>query len=285
MKIAIASDLHLEFADIDLVNPEGAEVLILAGDILIAQDLYDHSRESVGLAARIESMGMRQGHAHRYRGFIDRVAAAYTHVVAVAGNHEFYHGRWVQSLDVLRAEYQHHPNIHFLEGSEFRLPGITFVGGTLWTSMHNGDPITLWTVGQRLNDFRVIRHDGQGFTRLRPAHAELRHRQTLAKFDQLIAEARDRGDRVVVISHHAPSELSVNPEYKNDHHLNGGYYTDLSEFILARPEIQLWVHGHMHHPVDYPLGTTRVLTHPRGYVGHDRGSQDDDPFTVRTVEI
>mgnify|MGYP003348983055 FL=1 len=42
LKIALASDLHIEFGDIDLKNTEGAEVLILSGDIMIAQDLHDH---------------------------------------------------------------------------------------------------------------------------------------------------------------------------------------------------------------------------------------------------
>ena len=42
MKIAVCSDLHLEFQDINLKNEEGAEVLILGGDIMTAQDLHDH---------------------------------------------------------------------------------------------------------------------------------------------------------------------------------------------------------------------------------------------------
>ena len=40
MKIALCSDLHLEFEDIDLKNTEGAEVLVLSGDIMIAEDLH-----------------------------------------------------------------------------------------------------------------------------------------------------------------------------------------------------------------------------------------------------
>ena len=40
MKIALCSDLHLEFQDIDLKNTEDAEVLILSGDIMIAEDLH-----------------------------------------------------------------------------------------------------------------------------------------------------------------------------------------------------------------------------------------------------
>ena len=39
MKIAICSDVHLEFGDINLQNTEDAQVLILSGDIMVAKDL------------------------------------------------------------------------------------------------------------------------------------------------------------------------------------------------------------------------------------------------------
>ncbi len=40
MKIAVCSDLHLEFGDLDLHNDEGADVLILGGDILGSRGRY-----------------------------------------------------------------------------------------------------------------------------------------------------------------------------------------------------------------------------------------------------
>lgn len=36
MKIALASDIHLEFGPISLVNKDSADVLILSGDICVA---------------------------------------------------------------------------------------------------------------------------------------------------------------------------------------------------------------------------------------------------------
>ena len=41
MKIQIVSDLHLEFSDINIKNGPDADVLILSGDIFVAEDLYD----------------------------------------------------------------------------------------------------------------------------------------------------------------------------------------------------------------------------------------------------
>ena len=39
MKIAITSDIHLEFGDWYPVNPENADVLILSGDIMTANEV------------------------------------------------------------------------------------------------------------------------------------------------------------------------------------------------------------------------------------------------------
>ena len=47
MKIALCSDLHLEFAPISLENTENAYVLILSGDICVANDLLEIGRAHV----------------------------------------------------------------------------------------------------------------------------------------------------------------------------------------------------------------------------------------------
>jgi predicted phosphodiesterase len=53
MKIALASDLHLEFQDINLKNTEGAEVLILSGDIMVAEDLHNHPEMDYGMYSNV----------------------------------------------------------------------------------------------------------------------------------------------------------------------------------------------------------------------------------------
>jgi Icc-related predicted phosphoesterase len=72
----------------------------------------------------------------------------------------------------------------------------------------------------------------------------------------------------IVVTHMAPSFLSVHEKYKNDMNINGSYASDLSELILdTKPE--LWFHGHMHDSFDYTIGNTRILCNPRGYVGEE----------------
>lgn len=115
MRIAICSDLHLEFEDIDLKNTEGAEVLILSGDIMLAEDLHNYTPPVASPYESYNELGSRQKAAQRFHNFLSRVSSEFPHVVYVAGNHEFYHGRWKASLDHLRETCAKYPNVYFLE--------------------------------------------------------------------------------------------------------------------------------------------------------------------------
>ncbi len=280
MKIALCSDLHLEFEDIDLKNTEGAEVLILSGDIMIAEDLHNHPEEKVRIAAMIDSLGRRQEIAQRFRDFLKRCSKEFPHVVYVAGNHEFYHGRWKESLTHLREECDKFPNVYFLERDIKVINEVSFIGATLWTDMNKGDPLTLHAISDMMNDFRIIRNDEHGYTKLRPAHAMYRHQQTLAYLKAVLPDMKDK--KVVFVGHHGPSAMSTHPKYAGDYLMNGGYRSELSEMILDNPQIKLWTHGHMHDPFDYMIGTTRVVCNPRGYSGHDPQA---DVFELKFLDI
>jgi hypothetical protein len=67
--------------------------------------------------------------------------------------------------------------------------------------------------------------------------------------------------------------------------MNGGYSSSLDEFIVDHPQIKLWTHGHTHELFDYMVGETRVVCNPRGYVGHERGSEALDPYRAKIIEI
>lgn len=268
MKIAIASDLHLEFGDLDFHNDENADVLILSGDILIAQELHDHPPLTTAIQDQImDKAGTRRKLANRYRGFLQRCSERFPHVVYVAGNHEFYHGKWVQNIQDLRDECARYSNIHFLERDTVTINDLLFVGGTLWTNMNKEDPLTLHSVRDMMSDFHVIRNDSKGHRTLSCMDTAVRHRTTLDYFRTILENNKEK--KVVVVGHHAPSSLSVHQKYADDTLMNGAYYSDLSEFILDHPQICLWTHGHTHEQFDYMLGDTRVVCNPRGYIGHE----------------
>jgi Icc-related predicted phosphoesterase len=283
MKIAVCSDLHLEFKDIELFNTEGAEVLILSGDIMIADSLHNHAPPTVTSPYEpYKQLGHNALMAQRYRDFLKRVSFEFPHVVYVAGNHEFYHGKWKGSIDDLRYEAARFDNVYYLERDIKEINGYTFVGATLWTDCNKGDPLTLHALADMMNDFRIIRNDEHGYTKLRPAHAMYRHQQTVNYFKTVIGDRKD--ENIVVVGHHAPSLESIHERYRDPSQslMNGGYASDLSEFILDHPQIKLWTHGHMHDPFDYNIGTTRIVCNPRGYGGHDPQA---DVFELKFLDI
>lgn len=277
MKIAVCSDLHLEFGTIELKNTEGADVLILSGDIMIAEDLDRHPGDR-GPYAPVESH--RYINSSIYRDFLDNVNYEFPRVIYIAGNHEFYGGKWVKSLEVLHKTMENYPNVFFLERETLKVDDVTFIGSTLWTDMNKYDPLTLHATRDMMNDYRVITNDEKGYTKLRPSHTAERHRQSLNYIRQIVAEKHD--EKFVVVGHHAPSKLSTHPNYANDQIMNGAYSSDLSEFIMDHPQIKLWTHGHTHHTFDYMLGETRIVCNPRGYKNYEQSAQD---FVLKFVDV
>jgi predicted phosphodiesterase len=271
MKIKLVSDLHLEFADIFVKNDKDYDVLILSGDIMVAQDLYDHPEPANGTdqlaIANSQGMGRRQEAAQRFRDFLKRCSFQFPHVIYVAGNHEFYHGKWNKTLTILSEECQKFPNVYFLEQGYKKIDDVIFVGGTLWTNMNQADPLTLHGVRDMMNDFRIIRKELEGYTSLKPHDTVYRHRDTLRYIESIVD--RKEVDKYVVVGHHSPSFQSVHESYRDDRLMNGAYHSDLSNFILDRPQIKLWTHGHTHYPFDYVIGETRVVCNPRGYEGYE----------------
>ena len=216
----------------------------------------------------------------RFRDFLKRVSFEFPHVVYVAGNHEFYNGRWKESLTHLREECGKLPNVYFLERDIKVISKVSFIGATLWTDCNKGDPLTLHSLSDMMNDYRIIRNDEHGYTKLRPAHSMHRHQQTLSYLKAVLPDMKDK--KVVFVGHHAPTTNSIHEKYRRDFLMNGGYASDLSEFILDNPQIALWTHGHMHDPSDYMVGNTRVVCNPRGYAGHDPQA---DMFELKILDI
>ncbi len=269
LRIKLVSDLHLEFSDIDIKNDNNYDVLVLSGDILVAEYMHDHPEPNTGPWSddELSQLGHRQVSAQRFRMFLKRCSEQFPYVVYVAGNHEFYNGKWYDSLQYLQEECDKYSNIHFLERNWVDIEGVVFVGGTLWTDMNKGDPHTLHVIRDKMNDFTCIRNDLKGYTSLKPSDTVARHRLTLKHIREVITNLRTAaaGTRVVVVGHHTPSFKSCDPDYRVDTLMNGAYHSDLSEFILDHPEIVLWTCGHTHHAHQYHIGDTLIACNPRGY--------------------
>jgi len=268
MKIHLISDIHLEFGDLTL---PGGEVLILAGDACESRTLNNYKYDPHGILTK-NSRGERLDRAAR---FFWEECAKYQHVIYVMGNHEHYHGKTWKTWNEINQEIPN--NVHLLEQEKFQLDGVVFLGSTLWTDLNRGDPLCAHTLSSMMNDYRLITHSSNGtYGRLRPRDTADIHQQTLDWMQKELAS--HSSDKVVVVTHHAPSYQSISEKYRDDKHMNGGYASDLSEFILDHPQIKIWCHGHTHTRFDYQVGDVRVLCNPRGYQGYEEIAEDFTPL-------
>jgi hypothetical protein len=278
MKIAICSDLHLEFGDLELENTHGADVLVLGGDIFIASELRDFMYDDSGLIAVTATARAR---AQRYVNFVGRCAERFPHVILIMGNHEHYHGDFATSAQDIRSAFGDMHNVHFLDKEWRIINGVLFYGGTLWTDMNGQDPTTMHRIRMMMNDFNCIKNTSEeGKKVFMPEDAVEDHFAFKRGLDAVLEQHPDLP--VVVCGHHAPSRASTHPRYKNELVMNGAYSTSLDNYILDRRQIRLWTHGHTHEDFDYMIGTTRIVCNPRGYDGYEARA---DQFQLKYVEV
>jgi predicted phosphohydrolase len=254
MRVNLVSDLHLEFGQQTL---PGGEVLILAGDICEYRELKNN--EMVEL-------------------FFTTQCSKYDRVFMVMGNHEHYHHKFHKTYDDLKAILP--TNVILLENEMVEYNGVVFLGATLWTDLNKGDPVTAFTLKGFMNDYKVVQnyYPERGlYYKLTPEWTAETHEKTKQYFKIVLNQNKDKP--VVVVTHHAPSFASVNEKFKHETTTNGGYASELSEFILDNPQIKVWCHGHMHDPVDYMIGDTRIVANPRGYFPWEADNGFDPNFT------
>jgi predicted phosphodiesterase len=305
MKIAICSDVHLEFGQLELENTENADVLVLSGDICTAVDL------------RVTDSILSSAKTDRYMEFFTACSKNFPHVVYVMGNHEHYHGDYADSIVHIKHALKHLENIHVLDKEVWELDDHVFIGGTLWTDMNGEDEMTMNHVQRRMNDFQICKNSSrvvnyktfepkqkpEGMSdeefnllpyeqryknvfktreaTLSPQDAVEDHKAMLKVIEEAYADVPP-WKTVVVCTHHAPSKGSEHPRYKADQLMNGAYNSQLDQFIMDRPGIKLWTHGHTHEDFDYMIKSCRVVCNPRGYINYEDRA---DRFQLRVVEV
>ena len=81
-----------------------------------------------------------------------------------------------------------------------------------------------------------------------------------------------------MITHHAPSVLSVAESYRRNR-LSAAFASRLDALILAH-SARLWIHGHMHTSFDYNLGDTQIVCNPSGYPDSDQNPEFDPSLVI-----
>jgi Icc-related predicted phosphoesterase len=269
MKIQLLSDLHLETHPHFMPTPAaGADVLVLAGDIGSYQDgsmLQNLQDADFGLA--------RFSTLHGWP----------TPVLFVPGNHEYDSLDWDEAHARLQ-ETCTRLGITWLEREVIVVGGVRFMGSTLWSDFDALGPLAGQALPEKIPAH--FSHPNSPYTRqlkardkaFRAADYYLRKAKTMRAGQAFLSEAvrtlalqsqdwlaaqlaRPFAGPTVVVTHFAPSLMSADPRYGRTPSTAG--FCNALDHLL--PQAQLWLHGHLHCPMDYTHQGCRVVANPLGY--------------------
>ena len=206
-------------------------------------------------------------HTHRV-GDIARRWDGAEHILYVPGNHEYY-GCDIEAgrRELARQCVEH--GITLLDRSAVTIENVRFIGATLWTDfrLEAGTLNEAWAhheVGRTAPDFTgAIRDNNAPDGLFTTQESARRHGDDRAFIEDQLAKAREDGLTPVVITHHAPSPRCIRPWFEKSR-LNPGFASNL-DAVIEKYQPVLWVHGHMHDPVDDRVGATRMIANPHGY--------------------
>jgi len=255
VRVQLLSDLHLEFIEqegpgavnrfFDSLDPEGVDVLVLAGDITRAGRIHtDLSR------------------------FANLYGSVGADVVYVPGNHEYYGTYWWKVNKAIAKVEAEHENLHSLGVAAMRdVRGLRFVGGTLWFPKPDPDTLTAGRWG--MSDFRLI------------ADFEPWVYGANAACVKVIEAHAAEAD--VIVTHHLPSEQCIAREFQSSP-LNPFFVHDMTP-LIERDQPPLWLYGHTHAPQEHQIGKTRLICNPKGYPGERHGLHRDPFNAKLVIEV
>lgn len=233
MKLAIMSDLHLEFND---WTPPAidADVVVIAGDT------HPGVKGVIWASEHFKNVP----------------------VIMICGNHEFYGKRSVNRhpLKMKEKAAELSTNIHVLQNETITIDGQKFACGTLWTDyklFSSNQPLAMLQAENGMNDYKRCVYNYH--TRLTAPILLKEHLETKDFLEQNI------DNDTVVVTHHAPTEWHLASRTQG---LEFCYASDLYPMI-SHMEPKLWISGHTHYNVDFKIGKTRLVANCRGYTDEE----------------
>ncbi|KAI8615291.1 Metallo-dependent phosphatase-like protein [Chytriomyces sp. MP71] len=280
-KFKLFSDIHLELGAVtihkldqepyrSLLDPCGADFLVLAGDV---------GKPRLPL----------------YTELLVLAAARFKRIFIVMGNHEYYNGSSKEEVDVdmrcwlseLNHTFRIAHKVVLLDRNEddaqVYLPecNLRVLGCTLWSWI---PPEAAREAAEGLNDFRMIGTRSKDPTKpRRRCNVEdynswhVTDRQWL---EDQIYKAQLKGERLVVVTHHAPTRHETSaPQFRGQGGIGHCFSTDLDE-LLEMTDVLCWCFGHTHFSTDMQWKGTRVVANQVGYFHERREAQQWDARKV-----
>lgn len=231
-RIQIASDIHMEARPWTYRAAE-ADITVLAGDLI------PFPRAHQVLPGFFRSLPERP-------------------TIIVLGNHD----RWGCQVDLVVPHWRElirqsgRQDIHLLDDEWLDIGDLRVVGSTLWSDLQLYQdrelPEVTWrNVLRGAMDFQMI----PGFT----IQEFLRRHQ---QGRDVIRQAKQGHDRVVVVTHFVPCPEGINPRWVGNP-LNPYFTSDARDLMDER--VKLFISGHTHDSYDVVVNGVRCVCNPRGY--------------------
>lgn len=233
----IVSDLHIEYKNDENLNPldfitPKADILILAGDI---GSLYKYKQ---------------------LKSFLEQICPHFKATLYVPGNHEFYlqDGYKPQSFENLMIQLHtlknNINNLYILQQSSIILNDICFVGATLWSKCLINIPRYI----VRIPDMNTLSY-------LQKHESDVMYLSKVISWNNKMKKTGE-GRKVVVITHHCPTEKVLAVNTKKDK-FKSLYVSDL-EYLINEDNVHTWICGHIHQNFDFFLNGTRIVGNQKG---------------------
>lgn len=242
------SDVHCECDPLDVTlftNPQDT-VLVIAGDFYVA------------------------GKYPQLLSFVQPLSKMFKHVIYVLGNHDLWGGSLASTHNRYKQELSKLGNVSVLEKDTIVIDGVAFIGATFWTDFDRS-PIAKWDAQLKMRDYKKIRNGPTNEPYKRKLFAsdiENEHVSAKIYIEQQIVHHKQLGNKIVVVTHHAPSYQSKSEFVNACDPLNPCYCSNLDRWVdQLSPDF--WIHGHIHETRHYQIGATTVLANPRGYSPDD----------------
>ncbi len=232
--IHFASDLHIEFRNnynyiynnILKLKDTPNDILLLLGDTFVINNIFYNDK------------------------FFDLISSKFKDVYLLLGNHEFYN-----KFDISQAGKQFYKkirnNVHLVNNFSFYYNKRKIILSTFFSHIN---PENEFNILNSLNDFKHIYYNNNIITI-----------KQYNEFHKICFEyiKNEIEDNCIIGTHHVPTELVINPEYKNDS-IREAFVTEYFDFIYDN-NISYWLYGHNHYTNNDKINNTIIKSNQLGY--------------------
>ncbi|CAF2973398.1 unnamed protein product [Rotaria socialis] len=162
------------------------------------------------------------------------------------------------------------------------LQTVRILGTTLWTHVTRESASR---IGRCLNDYslisiRVETKDGKSTRKRRITVDDTNewHTQQLVWLREEIEKARNNGEHVVIITHHAPCRHDTCSTEDEESDLMDAFVNDHDTDCVD--PVRLWVYGHTHWSTDLIMNSTRIVSNQCGYAHENCGFRPNMKITL-----